>query len=163
MDTYLQVQGINEAIRSLNKIEPGLRKQFASEVREIAQPAISEARRRYGFRGLPLSGMQYNWQYKKRKVFPYSVTKAESGVNVQLDAGRRSTATILIIQRNAGASIFEAAGRATRNNLGRQLGPLAPGKTRILGPAVYAKRRQIQEQIYLASLRVVRRVERELA
>ena len=34
----VEVAGINEAIRSLNKIEPGLRKEFNNEARVIAQP-----------------------------------------------------------------------------------------------------------------------------
>jgi len=38
-----QLVGIREAVAALNKIEPGLRKQFAAELNEIAEPAIQAA------------------------------------------------------------------------------------------------------------------------
>ena len=43
----IEIAGIKDAIRSLNKIEPGLRKEFQQEAARIAQPAIEEAQRGY--------------------------------------------------------------------------------------------------------------------
>ena len=36
-----EIAGIREAVASLNKIEPGLRKQFAAELNQIAAPALN--------------------------------------------------------------------------------------------------------------------------
>ena len=58
-DLNIEVVGVKQAIRSLNKIEPGLRKQFQAEVTQIAQPAIVEAQRRYTGLGVPLSGIAF--------------------------------------------------------------------------------------------------------
>jgi len=55
----ISVLGINEAIRSLNKIEPGLRKEFNNEARAIAAPATDAVRSAYRF--VPLSGMNRQW------------------------------------------------------------------------------------------------------
>ena len=158
----VDVVGVKDAIRSLNKIEPGLRKQFQAEVTQIAQPAIVEAQRRYTGLGVPLSGMQYNWTSKGRKLFPYNPAKAAKGVKVKLEGDRRVTATIVITQTDAGTAAFESAGRANANRLGDSLGALSPGKTRIIGPAVYSKSSEIARGIYEASLKVVERVNREL-
>jgi len=161
-DVNVSVVGVKDAIRSLNKIEPGLRKQFQAEVTQIAQPAIQEAQRRYSAAGVPLSGMQYRWNNRGRQLFPYNPAKAIKGVKVKLEGDRRVTATIVITQSDAGTAVFEAAGRANANRLGNSLGALAPGRTRIIGPAVYSKSGQIARGIYEASLKVVERVNREL-
>jgi hypothetical protein len=161
-DLNIEVVGVKQAIRSLNKIEPGLRKQFQAEVTQIAQPAIVEAQRRYTGLGVPLSGMAYKWTSKGRQLFPYNPAKAVKGVKVKLEGDRRATATIVIIQSDAGTAAFESAGRANPNRLGDSLGALAAGRTRIIGPAVYSKSGQIARGIYEASLKVVERVNREL-
>lgn len=157
-----EVVGVKDAIRSLNKIEPGLRKQFAAEVTEIAKPAIEETRKRYAAQGLPLSGMARNWQSKGRKLFPYNPAKAAKGVKVKLQGDRRKLATILIQQSDAGTAVFETAGRKQANPLGDSLGNLPANRTRILGPAVYSKKKQIEGKIEQATLKVVQRVNREL-
>lgn len=158
----VEIVGVKEAIRSLNKIEPGLRKQFAAEVTRIAQPAIQEAQSRYQGRGLPLSGMARKWSSNGRRIFPYDVAKAVKGVKVKLEGDRRTVATIVITQSDAGTAVFESAGRKQDNPLGQSLGNLSPGRTRIIGPAVYSKSREISKQIYDASMEVVRRVQKEL-
>lgn len=157
----IEIAGIKDAIRSLNKIEPGLRKQFQQEATRIAQPAIEEAQR--GYVGLPLSGMAYNWTRDGKKLFPYDPAKAARGVKVKLDAARNAVAVIVIQQTNVAAAIFEAAGRKTANRLGQSLGTLSPGRTRIIGPAVYRKRGAVTREMEQAALRVVNEVNRELA
>lgn len=156
------IVGANDAIRALNKIEPGLRKQFAAEATQIAQPAIVEAQRRYQSLGVPLSGMSRNWQTNGRKVFPYNPIKAGRNVKIRLDSDRRRTAVILLEQRDAATAIFETAGRATANSLGDALGPLRPGRTRILGPSLFSRQSQVQSAMEKAVLRVIDRVNKEV-
>jgi hypothetical protein len=43
----IEMTGLKEAIRSLNKIEPGLRKEFTRNANEIAAPAIQEVQKGY--------------------------------------------------------------------------------------------------------------------
>ena len=95
-------------------------------------------------------------------MFAFNTAKAVKGVKVKLEGDRRATATIVIIQSDAGTAAFESAGRANPNRLGDSLGALAAGRTRIIGPAVYSKSGQIARGIYEASLKVVERVNREL-
>lgn len=164
--TRIEVVGINDAIRSLNKIEPGLRKEFAAEATRIAQPAIEEAQRRYstvGWGDSRIHGLSRKWTDSNgRKLFPWSIPKARNGVKVRLDADRRRTATILLEQRDAATAILESAGRATANPLGMALGSLRPGHTRILAPSLFSKRNQIESEMQKASLKVIDRVQKEL-
>lgn len=154
--------GANDAIRALNKIEPGLRKQFARDATRIADPAIREAQRRYEAMGVPLSGMNRQWNTRGRRVFPFNPGKAARSVKIKLDSDRRRTAVILLEQRDAGTAIFETAGRKTVNPLGDALGPLRPAHTRILGPALFSRRRQVQGEMEKAVLEIIDRVNREL-
>ena len=161
----VEIVGINEAIRSLNKIEPGLRKQFAADATQIAQPAIREAQRRYEIIGWGISrisGVSRSWTTNGRKVLPFNLSKARNGVKIRLDADRRRTATILLEQRDAGTAILESAGRANQNPLGDALGSIRPGTTRVLGPALYSKKGEVENAMREASLKVVQRVESEL-
>ena len=157
----IELTGLREAIRSLNKLEPGLRKEFVKEATAIAEPAIREVQA--GYTAIPLSGMARNLTDKTaKKIFPYSIPKAIKGVKLKVDASRTATSLIYITQTYVAAAVYEAAGRANRNSLGDSLGQIAPGRTRILGPAVFRKRRAIEREMEKASLAVIRRVEKEL-
>jgi hypothetical protein len=152
-------------VASLNKIEPGLRKQFAAELNQIAAPAIQAAQQRYTALGVPLSGMQYRWQEKgkSRANFPFTVAKAVKGVQVKLDTRRNSAGVIVIQQGDPAAAIFETAGRKNSNNLATNLGNTPQqGRTRLFGPAVYSQIRAITTEIERAALRVINRVNRDL-
>ena len=158
----MQIVGAKEAVRSLNKLEPGLRKQFAADATRIAQPAISEAQRRYSSVGVPLSGMTRNWASNGRKIFPYNVSKASRGVKIKLQGDRRVTSVILIEQRDAATAVWESAGRKTENALGNALGFIKPNTSRVLGPSVFSRRNEISGEMEKAILEVTRRVEKEL-
>lgn len=156
----MNLVGVRETIRSLNKIEPGLRKQFVNDSRRIAAPAIEEARR--GYDRLPLSGMARRWSQNGRQLFPFSLTRAQRGVQLKVDTDRRATAIISIVQKDQAAAIFETAGRRTPNPFERSLGDLQPGRTRVLGPAVYRSRRYFEPELRKSIARLTARVQKEL-
>lgn len=159
----IKVKGINEAIRSLNKIQPGLRKEFNNEARSIAQPATQAVRSAYRF--VPLSGMNRRWAgpaVKGRKAFPWNLDKARKGVDVVFNTDRRTLGTINIVQRDLGTAIFETAGRKSPNPLGDSLGFLGSGRTRIIGPVVYSRRDEIEQIMFTFAERIVNRVNGEL-
>ena len=160
VNTSIEMTGLKEAIRSLNKIEPGLRKEFVAQATRIAQPAIQEAQR--GYQREYLSGMARKWTQNGKKIFPFSVARAVSGVKLKVDASREATSLIYITQTNVAVAVFEAAGRANQNRLGDSLGQLRPGTTRVLGPAVFRKRKEIEREMQSASQAVINRVEKEL-
>jgi hypothetical protein len=160
-----ELVGAKEAVRSLNKIEPGLRKQFAAEATAIAQPAISEAQRRYsavGWGSTQVKGLSRRWNDGGRPIFPWDSKKASNFVKIRLESDRRRTAVILLEQRNAGTAILEAAGRKNANPLGDALGFIKPRTSRILGPALFSKRAEVSDQMEKAMLTAINKVQREL-
>lgn len=167
--TTVQVVGAKKAIVALRKIDPALRKEFNGDVKRIAAPAIQAGQNSYD--RVPLSNMSYGWSDGGRKVFPFTVQKARRGVQVKIDTRGKATASILIQQMDPAAAIFETAGRETFNRLGQNLDYVAgqrgfrearPGRTRLIGPAVYKARRLIEKEMAGVILQVVNDVEREL-
>jgi hypothetical protein len=159
---HMELVGIRETIRALNKVEPGLRKQFVNEARRIAEPAIQRVQAQYT--EVPLSGMKRVWVEEKsgRKIYPFYVLKAKRGVQLKVDTGREAKSIITIVQNDPGTAIFETAGRKTNNSLGRSLGYVGPGRTRIIGPAVYRSRHLIEREMATAIDKAMKRVQKEL-
>ena len=154
----VQVVGVKDTINALKKIDPQLQKDFRAQATAIATPAINAAKDVYN--QVPLSGMAYKWSSKGRQLFPFTVSKAKSGVKLRIDTRRNAVGVILIEQKDPATAIFETAGRANANKLGDQLGFVGPGRTRLIGPAVYKARRGIEkemEKMILETASVVRR------
>ena len=167
--TTIQVAGAKQAINSLRKIDPQLQKDFKQNVNEIAAPAVQAGANSY--EEVPLSRMGYRWTQRGRNLFPFTVAKARAGVRAKIDTRKRATAFILIEQMNPAAAIFETAGRKTQNRLGQSLDFVAmergfkraePGRTRLLGRAVYKARPQIEKSMERVVIQVVNDVQREL-
>ena len=156
----MELVGVRETIRSLNKVEPGLRKQFVAESKQIARPAIQRVQA--GYQQVPLSGMSRKWSQNGRQLFPFTVAKAKRGVQLKVDTDRRATAIISIVQKDQATAIFETAGRRNPNPLERSLGELRPGRTRIIGPAVYSARHLIEREMLDAIKKAMKRVQKEL-
>lgn len=139
----IEVAGVKETINALRQIDPQLQKDFKSDAIAIAEPAVTAAKAVYT--SVPLSGMQYKWSSRGRQLFPFTVDNATKGVRVKFDSRRNAVGVILIEQKDQAAAIFETAGRANANKLSNQLGFVGPGRTRLIGPAVYRARRGIEQ------------------
>jgi hypothetical protein len=158
--TTITVVGAKETINALKKIDPQLQKDFRAQAKNIAEPAIRAAQDMYT--QVPLSGMAYKWDSRGRKVFPFTVAKAKSGVRLRIDTRRNAIGVILIEQKDPAAAIFETAGRANANKLGNQLGFVGAGRTRFIGPAVYKARRGIENEMKKMILDTAAVVRKEL-
>ena len=145
VSTTIEFVGVKDTINALRKIDPQLQKDFKADATAIAQPAINAGKAVY--KKLPLSGMKYKWTQRDRKLFPFTVAKARNGVRMRFDTRRNAVGVILIEQKDPAAAIFETAGRANANKLNTSLLfvglPVSPGRTRLIGPAVYKARRGI--------------------
>jgi hypothetical protein len=165
----VQIVGVKQAINSLRKIDPQLQKDFKAEATAIAQPAINAAKAAYS--QLPLSGMAYRWADRGRKIFPFTVSSAQAGVKMRFDTRRNAVGVILIEQKNPATAVFEGAGRKDTNRLGTSLDAVSPergfamampGRTRLIGPAVYKARRGIEAEMAKMVLETIKRAQKEL-
>lgn len=168
VSAQVEMAGVKDAIRTLASIDKELAKEFKARASEIAQPAIRAVQAEY--RQLPLSGMERNWG--GRKMFPFNVARAQKGVRFRLDYRRNAIGIINIEQKDAGAAIFETAGRASDNQLARSLNTVAAERfwqvvpevpTRIMGRAVFKAGRQgVTDKLRSLILEVSRTIERRI-
>jgi hypothetical protein len=145
----IEVVGVKDTINQLNKLDKELAKEFKASATQVAQPAMNAAKNMYT--KVPLSGMSRNWKSQKRtppqNIKGFDVSRAKAGVQMKFDTRRNAVGVILIIQKDQAAAIFETAGRANSNRLSNNLDPVRPGRTRLIGPAVYSARRGIEREM----------------
>jgi hypothetical protein len=150
----VQIQGVKETIRELSKIDPEIRRSFNKNVKAIVKPAIVAAQQKYKSEPYP-SGTARNWQQGGRQKFPLSGDQAARGVKTSIKTAKKNQSTILVVNANAGAVIFEfanagALGSAFRDKNGR------PART--LWPSVNARMPDIVGKM----TDLVQQVEREI-
>ena len=160
VSTTIEIVGVKDTINALRKIDPQLQKDFKADATAIAQPAINAGKAVY--KELPLSGMKYKWAQRDRKLFPFTTAKAVNGVRMRFDTRRNAVGVILIEQKDPAAAIFETAGRANSNKLGNALGFVGAGRTRLLGPAIYKARRNIEAEMQKMIIKTIRTVQSEI-
>lgn len=107
------VVGLSETLRELQKMDAELVKEIRKDWRRIAKPAIADARY-FMPDSVPLTGMRrgrltYDPKIADRKIGAYlrPKTKRRKSTNVE------SHSLFNIEERDAGASIFDIAGRKT--------------------------------------------------
>lgn len=144
--TAIQVEGVKEAIKHLNNCEPGFKKLFTADVKKIAQPVTDAMKSQYDNNRFP-SGTKRNWQQNGRAIFPLDANKAQKGVGVRVNTGRRGAA-LSIYQKNAAASIFDIAGRSNSNALATAFdNKFGRSASRVIWPEFQANETQFVNEI----------------
>jgi len=115
-DLTIQVNGVKDAVKYLNQVEPGYRKAYVANMKQIAKPMTDAMQSQYDDSKFP-SGTKRNWSPGGRQVFPLSASKAVRGVGVRVNSKKRGAA-FSVMQKNPAAAIFDIAGRANVNPLG---------------------------------------------
>jgi hypothetical protein len=154
VSTTVRIDGVKDTINQLGKIDKQLQKQFKADATKIAEPALEAGRKSYARLAnnsdpYALSGMSRNWKDKTtgRKLFPLKVANSIKGVSMKYDTRRRAIGVILVIQKDVATAVFETAGRKTSNKLGKSLGSIDSGKTRLLQPAVDGAKDKIEKEL----------------
>lgn len=76
----VEVIGVKDALRELNKIDKEARKQLTRDYKEIVAPAVNTAKTLTPSQP-PLSGMAYQWKNKSGKdVFPWSDQQSDKSI-----------------------------------------------------------------------------------
>lgn len=141
--TTIRVDGVKQTIATLSKVDPALRKKFNAQVREITRPLVLAAQTKYKSTTFP-SGTSRNWAPRGRPVFPLDPARAAKGVRPQISTSRRQASTIVVIQSNAGASVFEFA---ASGRLGQAFGQKNGPTPRVMWPAADSTKNMIESRM----------------
>lgn len=137
-DMTLKVDGVKEAVKYLNQVEPGYRKAYVANMREISKPMTDAMKSNYDNNRFP-SGTKRNWAPGGRQVFPLTAANAVRGVGVRVN-NKKKGAAFSVMQKNPAAAIFDIAGRANTNPLGTAFtAKFGRSASRVIWPVFEAK------------------------
>jgi hypothetical protein len=124
--TGVQVFGIKEDLKTLNKLAPDLRRQITKDYRALMQPTISDARNNLptGIGVTVMRGFGRKW----RHIFPWDKAIANRNISVKIDTRRarqrnmdkgaqyETLSAFIIQQKNPAGIVFDIAGRGGRSS-----------------------------------------------
>lgn len=122
----LEVVGIKEALRDINKVSPSLRRQITRDFKEIVAPVVKDARQRNPQKP-PLSGFTRNWTTKSGyEMFPWDSKKSDRGIAAGTSGKKprlyngmtQNLSAFFVRWRGPQSTLFEMG---TKGNLGRNL------------------------------------------
>lgn len=112
----VEVNGLKEALKDINKINPKLRKQFTKDFTAACQPLIDEARSNVPT-APPLSGMENNWKGKQlwtgreaKDIRAKIDTRRARARNLQKGVQYESMGVVKVVAKGRAMSIFDMAG-----------------------------------------------------
>jgi hypothetical protein len=158
VETRTEFVGLQDAIKSLKKIDPEFRKEFNRNAKDIVKPLIDEARSKYP--AMPLSGMKYGWTQRNRSLFPWTLSKVKSGVKFKTSTRRNTSSVLYVTQSDPGAAIFEIAGQA--NPSGTFNKNLRAKANRVLWPTFEKRQGEIERGLSELVKDAMQIVEKEL-
>ena len=142
----IQVDGVKEAVKYLNKVEPGYRKAYVANMKQVAQPMTDAMKASYDNSRFP-SGTKRNWAPEGRQVFPLTAANAVKGVSLRVN-NKKQGAAFSVMQKNPAASIFDIAGRSNTNPLGSAFDTkFGRSASRVIWPVFEAKISDISANI----------------
>jgi hypothetical protein len=131
----MEVVGLKEALRELNKINPKYRRQITTEFKAIADPVVSQAKNT-NVELMALSGFKRNWTTRSGyKMFPLDFQRLEklvvtgvSGKKPKMFMGDMRNASVFFIRwKSPQATLLEMANKGSLgSNLNAKAGP--PGR-----------------------------------
>lgn len=160
----IQVTGIKETLRELQKLNPALRKAFNGQFKAILQPTVDDIKARIPSEA-PLSGFER--PYKKKGA--WQGNKVKQGVKTKIDTRRpkpgafEETTAFAILQKTGWGAIFDMAGRSSSNVLATNLGRRYGVASRSMWPAVINHQDQIESDMSKITDDVMAAVAKEIA
>ena len=142
----IQVDGVKEAVKYLNQVEPGYRKAYVANMKMVAQPMTDAMKTNYDDMRFP-SGTKRKWSPEGRQVFPLTAANAVKGVSLRVN-NKKVGAAFSVMQKNPAAAIFDIAGRANANPLATAFSTkFGRSASRVIWPVFEAKISDISANI----------------
>ena len=121
----IQIIGIKEDLKRLNKLAPDLRRQITKDYRMLMAPTIADARGNIptGIGQTQMRGFGRKW----RTIFPWDKAVANRGISVKIDTRRarkknlsngvqyETLSAFIIQQKNPAGIVFDIAGRGGKS------------------------------------------------
>jgi hypothetical protein len=125
-NTSIQIIGIKEDLKKLNKLAPDLRRQITKDYRAFMKPTIADARSNMpaGIGQTQMRGFGRKW----RHIMPWDKAVANRGITVKIDTRKarkrnldkgiqfETVGAFIIQQKNPAGIVFDIAGRGGKSS-----------------------------------------------
>lgn len=172
----LEVVGVKEAVRELQRVDKRARRQLTVNYRRITEPVIRDAKSMVPL-GTPISGWGRSWTTKSgQKLLPWDSEVADDYIKAKVSgkkprewAGYMSNLTTFIVSwYGAINTVYDIAGRESRGKTvsGRNMIAGLEAKkgkaSRVLWPAYLANRDEVEKQMRLLLEDLMQQINRNL-
>ena len=172
-ETTIQVYGIKDALKELNKIQPSLRRQITKDYKQIVASVIADAKAAVPS-AAPLSGMERKWKTKsgyeiigeggwsqaiaqKLLVAKISTRRVKEFRGTKVNVG-----TFRLVWSGIANQTFDIAGRKSSNALARALSSKWGSASRVMWPSYEKNKSQVEAEMLQLRERIMREVDRNL-
>jgi hypothetical protein len=171
-----EVRGLKEALKTINRIEPDLRKSITREYKQIMAPVVRDAKA-LSPNEAPLSGWDRKWTTPSGfQMLPWNGRQADRMINSGISTRRAkqfrgntvNLATMFVKWKGAVNTIYDIAGRGgSLNGKGLQMANALAAKygqpSRTIYPAYEKNREKVDDEIGKLVWRVSRELDRIMA
>lgn len=152
VETEINVLGLKDALREINKINPQFRRAITKEFKSIADPVLVAAQS-VNLEELALSGFKYNWQTRSGyQMFPLNfkrlnkfIVAGVSGKKPKEFRGRMENASVFFIRwKSPQATLLEMA---SKGKLGSTMQQVHGPQGRVLWRAWEQKENEVMSDV----------------
>jgi hypothetical protein len=163
----IEVVGLKEALKTLNKIDKSLRREITKDYKKIVQPVIDDANKLVPSR-VPLSGMARNWSTRSGfKMLPWipgmkqKIAAKINTRNIKEYGGNKSNVGTFVIQwQGATGTMFDTS---MEGALGRELSERYGDRSRVMWKAYEQRENDVMSEMEQLVKRVMSEANRETA
>ena len=165
VSTKVEVVGLKDALKTLNKIDKSLRREITKDYKKIVQPVIDDANNLVPSNA-PLSGMARNWSTKSGfKMLPWipgfkqKIAAKINTRNIKEYAGNKSNVGTFLIQwQGATGTMFDTS---MSGPLGRALTARYGSASRVMWKAYEKRDGDVMSEMEKLVKRVIDEANRE--
>jgi hypothetical protein len=167
VSTKIEVVGLKEALKTLNKIDKSLRREITKDYKKIVQPVIDDANKLVPS-NVPLSGMARNWSTRSGfKMLPWipgmkqKIAAKINTRNIKEYGGNKSNVGTFAIQwQGATGTMFDMS---MAGALGRALSERYGDRSRVMWKAYEQRENDVMSEMEQLVKRVMSEANRETA
>jgi hypothetical protein len=167
VSTKIEIVGLKDALKTLNKIDKSLRREITKDYKKIVQPVIDDANALLPT-GVPLSGMARNWKtrsgFQMLPWIPGRKQKIAAKINTrnikEYGGNKSNVGTFLIQWKGATGTMFDMS---MEGSLGRALTARYGSRSRVMWKAYEQRQNDVMSEMGQLVKRVMDEANRETA
>jgi hypothetical protein len=167
VSTKVEVVGLKDALKTLNKIDKSLRREITKDYKKIVQPVIDDADKLVPS-GVPLSGMARGWKlrsgFQMLPWLPGYEQKIVAKINTrnirEYSSYKTNVGTFGIIWKGATGTLFDTT---MAGPLGKSLTARYGSSSRVMWKAYERKESNVMSEMEQLVKRVINEANRETA